>query len=109
MLSCRVLLATIRDQGLFPCPRCLVPKSELQNLGYKKDSRMRVEKIRSYLGDKVSIARHAIYGLGLAIRSTRVEALLRDFSGIPTTVGLYSINDRLVHASLIIIIFRMHL
>src|SRR5487761_1612982 len=31
-LFIRVLLATIRDQGLCPCPRCLVPKSRLDQL-----------------------------------------------------------------------------
>ena len=33
----RILLATIRDKGFCPCPRCLVPKTHLDRLGLKLD------------------------------------------------------------------------
>ncbi|KAJ3573756.1 hypothetical protein NP233_g2220 [Leucocoprinus birnbaumii] len=80
----KVLLATIRDKGLFPCPRCLVHRSELQNLGLRRDHKTRSEKIRAYLGDKIATARRAIYDLGLGIRSSAVELLLRSTSAVPT-------------------------
>ncbi|KAJ3556133.1 hypothetical protein NP233_g12048 [Leucocoprinus birnbaumii] len=81
----KVLLATIRDKGLFPCPRCLVHRSELRSLGLKKDAQTRSEKFRTYVGDKISAARKAIYDLGLSIRSNAVELLLRPISAVPTS------------------------
>uniref|UniRef100_A0AAD5VJF2 C2H2-type domain-containing protein n=1 Tax=Leucocoprinus birnbaumii TaxID=56174 RepID=A0AAD5VJF2_9AGAR len=42
----KALLATIRDKGLFPCPRCLVHRSELHNLGQRRDRKTRMEKLR---------------------------------------------------------------
>ncbi len=95
----RVLLATIRDKGLFPCPRCLVPKTELQNLGLKRDQANREKNHRLYRLDKVDPARRAIYNHGMSIRSSAVEALLRGFSGVPTLVGaseLFVLIDGLV-------------
>jgi hypothetical protein len=37
--------------------------------------------------DKVAAARRTIYDLAKPIRSTVVEDLLKDFSGVPTMVG----------------------
>lgn len=59
-------------------------RSELQNLGLKRDQKTRAEKIRTYLADKIATARRCIYDLGLAIRSTAVEVLLRNISAVPT-------------------------
>jgi hypothetical protein len=79
-----VLLATIRNKGLCPCPRCLVSKSELDRLGLRRDISIRINKFREYAADKVDIARKAIYNLAKAIHSTVVEDLLKSFSGVPT-------------------------
>ena len=35
--SCMVLLATIRNKGLFPCPHCLIPKAKFELLGQVRD------------------------------------------------------------------------
>lgn len=46
----RVLLATIRDFGLCPCPRCLTPKSKLHLMGQARDAAYRLGAgIRYYL------------------------------------------------------------
>jgi hypothetical protein len=47
---------------------------------------VRISRFRSYIADKVEIARKAIYVLGKPIGSTAVEALLKEFSGVPTEV-----------------------
>ncbi|KXN86458.1 hypothetical protein AN958_10073 [Leucoagaricus sp. SymC.cos] len=80
----KVLLATIRDKGLFPCPRCLISKSALHSLGLKDDTNTRTQGFCSYFAEKIANARHAIYNHGYAIRSVVVEAILKPFSLVPT-------------------------
>ncbi|KAJ3571321.1 hypothetical protein NP233_g3834 [Leucocoprinus birnbaumii] len=80
----KVLLATIRDKGLFPCPRCLVHRSELHNMGLRRDKKTRMEKLRVFLFDQVSTARNEMYRLGHTVRSQAVEALLSGVSAVPT-------------------------
>ncbi|KAJ3825180.1 hypothetical protein F5880DRAFT_1611327 [Lentinula raphanica] len=58
----KVLLATIRDKGKCPCPRCLVEKVALDLLN----------------------ARNFIYRSGLPINRTAVDNLLKATSSIPT-------------------------
>jgi len=90
ILLFRVLLATIRDKGLCPCPRCLVPKLKLDCLGLRQDVIVRVTQLRTYLAGKVSSARKAIYNLAKPINGAAVEDLLKAFLGVPTEVS-YSI------------------
>lgn len=81
----RVLLATIRDKGLCPCPRCLVAKSQLDRLGMARDQKTR-QTIREFLFRRVEVARDAIYRLAVSITGTRVDSLLKDVSAVPTMV-----------------------
>ena len=83
----RVLLATIRDKGLCPCPRCLVPKSKLDQTGTKHDSNFRLKNACTYLLDQVRAARDAIYRLGMAIAGAVVDRLLKVTSSVPTVVS----------------------
>jgi hypothetical protein len=102
----RVLLATIRDKGLSPCPRCLVPKSKLDQTGTKRDSNFRLKNVRTYLFDYVQIARNAIYNSAAAIAGTVVNRLLKPTSSVPTLVS----KDIIYGCSLITqILSRMHL
>jgi hypothetical protein len=80
----RVLLATIRDQGVCPCPRCLIPKPNLDRLGSLSDSKNRVDKARKYDRDRVNKARKAIYELGRPIGGVDVQRLLKASSAVPT-------------------------
>jgi hypothetical protein len=82
----RILIATIRDKGLCPCPRCLVRKSEIDKLGQKLDARYRINQARTYLGNTIASARDFIYKLGYGIRSAAVERLLKEQSLVPTPV-----------------------
>jgi hypothetical protein len=91
----RVLLATIRDKGSCPCPRCLIAKSKLDGLGLRRDISIRVTKFREFMADRVEIARKAIYTFARSIRSTVVENLLKDFSGVPTVVSSIKIVQQL--------------
>ena len=83
----RVLLATIRDQGLCPCPRCLVSKSKTDRVGLVADMKTRIEKARKYPADAVNEARKAVYTLGLPIGGAAVERLLKPTSSVPTKVS----------------------
>ena len=83
----RALLATIRDKGLCPCPRCLVPKSKLDQTGTKRDSKFRLQNDRTYLFDRVLIARNAIYNSAAAIAGAAVNRLLKATSSVPTLVS----------------------
>jgi hypothetical protein len=96
------MLATIRDQGLCPCPRCLVPKRKLDQLGVSVDTRNRISKARKYDGDSVREARKSIYEFGMAINSAAVQRELKETSAIPTLVSIWHVilrrllNDDLV-------------
>jgi Plavaka transposase len=87
-LIVRVLLATIRDKGLCPCPRCLVTKSKLDRLGLISDTKLRIVKARKYNMGSVKKARKAIYELGKPIGGVHVQGLLKATSAVPTSVSL---------------------
>ncbi|KAJ3709521.1 hypothetical protein C8R42DRAFT_649336 [Lentinula raphanica] len=78
----KVLLATIRDKGLCPCPRCFIPKSHLNRLGV--DLRFRISQTRTFLINKVNQARRLIYTAGAAIGGKYVQDLLKESSSVPT-------------------------
>ena len=85
--STRVLLATIRDKGLCPCPRCLTPKTKLDLMGRHNDSTLR-KTLRIYMRDLVSMARSFIYEKALPITGVAVEETLKPMSLVPTLVRL---------------------
>ena len=85
-LHIRVLLATIRDNGLFPCHRCLVSKYAIHKLGCLDDIKFRIEKTRTYLAGLVKKARKCIYKDAKAINGTAVDDVLKETSGVPTMV-----------------------
>ncbi len=79
-------MATIRENGLFPCPRCLVPKSLLHTLGCPDDIVERVERTRKFLFNLVKKARKFIYKDAKPINGAAVDDELKGFSGVPTVV-----------------------
>jgi hypothetical protein len=85
----RVLLATIRNLGGCPCPRCLIPKSRVQNLGLSLDMKQRQTLARiddNSRKNKVATSRSIIYDSGYGVRSNYVENILKDQSLVPTPV-----------------------
>ncbi len=87
----RVLIATIRDMGRCPCPRCLVTKDRLGAVGSTSDRQARTDSARHDSEErqqKVSEARMRIYNDGYVVNSDVVENLLKDDSLVPTEVGV---------------------
>ncbi|KAL1939913.1 hypothetical protein VTO73DRAFT_9613 [Trametes versicolor] len=64
----KVLLATVRDMGNCPCPRCLVLKSDIHLVARQAD---------------VNAARALIYNKGKGITSVPVERYLKETSQVP--------------------------
>ncbi|KAK7685095.1 hypothetical protein QCA50_011932 [Cerrena zonata] len=91
----KVLLATIRNLGKCPCPRCTVTKDRIKDIGTANDFARRVnlqrESDTTFLNN-VKRARTAIYERGKGIKSAAVEAILAPRSYVPTTNAF---NDRL--------------
>ncbi len=82
------MLATIWDQGLCPCPRCLVPKRKLDQLGVFADTRNQMSKARKYDEESVCKARRLIYEHGIAINGAAVQRELKATSSVPTSVSI---------------------
>lgn len=85
----RILLATIRNFGLCPCPRCLIPKDKIPDVGKVYDDRRRntTSRIDSAARNfDIDTARKFIYENGEGVKSAAVERVLRDKSLVPTTV-----------------------
>ena len=92
--SSRVLLASIRDKGYRPCPRCLISKQEIKNLGLPKDRQQRVQSPRVdnlQRRNKISSARRIIYEENYRVNSAAVERILKEESLVPTSVGVFSL------------------
>jgi len=87
----RVLLATIRDKGACPCPRCLVTKEKLNEMGLKRDLKVRENK-RQYFSDLVQKAQNLIYNKAAKITRAAVSRLLKPSSSVPTVVSLKSLS-----------------
>ena len=68
--SCKVLLATICDKGLCPCPCCLIPKVKTDLMGQVRDLAQRISHARNILYDVVQTARRSIYQLAIPINGT---------------------------------------
>ena len=87
----RVLIATIRDMGGCPCPRCTIKKECLYALGTTGDTADRILKVRRddvNFRSIVQEARDNIYRKGYALQSEPgVERLLKESSLVPTLVS----------------------
>lgn len=86
----RALIATIKDMGSCPCPRCFMPKASFDLLGVFKDMRDRVTKLRTYSLARVTEAREYIYKWGNTVNGSKVLATLGQGSWVPTVVRLTS-------------------
>jgi hypothetical protein len=84
----RVLIATVRNLGGCPCPRCLIPKERIQNMGRPQDRKQRETLARNNekRRNMVSTARSLIYDRNYAVGSAPVEHILKPQSWVPTSV-----------------------
>lgn len=83
----KILLANIRNLGHYPCPRCLIPKDRVNNMGKQRDIRQRETLARLDDVDhrhRVAVARDLIYKKNYAVDSTAVKRLLGKDSLVPT-------------------------
>lgn len=85
----RVLMATVRDKGGCPCPRCLIKFNEIPNIGTENDRSVRRTRARRddpARREAVEQARNFIYKDGYVVNSAKVEDLLKPSSLVPTMV-----------------------
>ncbi|EJD51863.1 hypothetical protein AURDEDRAFT_181453 [Auricularia subglabra TFB-10046 SS5] len=83
----KMLLATLRDNGDCPCPRCTVKKSEIHNFGTDADDAIRKDNDRRHNASWISnIGRVSNWiRKGLAgIKSVAVENILKPLSHVAT-------------------------
>ncbi|KAG2054886.1 hypothetical protein BDR06DRAFT_982182 [Suillus hirtellus] len=78
----KALIATIKDMGLCPCPRCLTPKGLFNHLGLVRDMKSRINDLRVYAMAKVVKARQFIYELGNTVDGAKVEDALGEGSWV---------------------------
>jgi hypothetical protein len=86
----RVLLASIKNRGRCPCPRCLIPKARMQNMGMAQDRQQRITLKR--VDDhprrfSIANARRLIYELNYAVDSKSLASFLNAESWVPTLVS----------------------
>ncbi|KAF7426603.1 hypothetical protein PC9H_008972 [Pleurotus ostreatus] len=85
----KVLLATIRYLGGCPCPRCLIAKAKIRNLGMKHDmlARERLNRIRidsNSIQNRIETARKHLFAFGALVNGTKVDGQLKKDSLVPT-------------------------
>ncbi|KAK7682685.1 hypothetical protein QCA50_014068 [Cerrena zonata] len=91
----KALLATIRNLGKTPCPRCTMTKERIKELGTAHDIARCVNLARHDnhpLRATIKRARAAIYERGKGVKSTAVEDLLGENSYVPT---INAFSDRI--------------
>lgn len=80
----------IKVNGRCPCPRCLIVKPNIANMGQENDMRFREEGARSY--DSAWIARvdKAMFNMfnGRAVNGDYVDGILTATSETPTKVRI---------------------
>ena len=108
--STRVLLCCIRFLSNWPCPHCLVHKSEIQDLGTKQDIN-RQETKRHADDDRwhmlVETAQDMIYVDGVWPGSDAISKLLASQVAMPTWVST-SVKLHILATWCLIFLCRMH-
>ncbi|KIM21418.1 hypothetical protein M408DRAFT_104783 [Serendipita vermifera MAFF 305830] len=90
----KALLATIRDKGGCPCPRCLVKMENTDKAGTPNDMIERSRRIRK---DSLAVqalvlkARRSIFQDGKGVKSAAVEKVLKSHSLVPTVNAFSSL------------------
>jgi len=83
------MLQTIKSMGLYPCPRCLVLKGDIPQVGSFLDMKNRQKAARVYSIKNVEIARKAIFDSGRSVSYNGPHDLLKIGSWVPTRVGSF--------------------
>jgi hypothetical protein len=86
--------------GNCPCPRCLIPKVKIPELGLKHDLARREKHARTdnvHFRANASKAHRIIHKDGKGVKSKKVEDLLKDSSHVPIKVSVISCYSRELH------------
>ena len=76
----------------FLCPRCLVLKADVPNIGKDFDMNRRKSQPRRYSLENVEIARKAIFDLGRSVNYKGEYDPLKQGSWVPTQVQLFHVS-----------------
>jgi hypothetical protein len=83
-------MLSLKDKGNCPCPRCLITKKDISQLGTLRDRKRRVENGRKDNDDSlknIQTARKHIYKKsGAQFTSNTLERMLKPTSEVPTEV-----------------------
>jgi hypothetical protein len=84
-----VLLACIRNLGVSPCPRCLIKREYIKDLGTQADSQRRAKLRTCDKGYRFDIetVREIIYKKGYVVNSEAVNDIIGPKSYTPTRVS----------------------
>ncbi|KAK6972044.1 GLOBIN domain-containing protein [Favolaschia claudopus] len=95
----KVLLATIKNLGGCPCPRCFIRKDQIADMGSKADMRRRknLRTDNSSWRQTIERVRGWIFGKGYRVNAAAVDKHLRPESWVPTrnafsTLAEYGFN-----------------
>ena len=80
------MLQTIKSMGLHPCPRCLILKGDIPEVGSSLDVKNRQKTARVYSAKNVEIARKAIFDGGRSVGYNGLYDVLKGGSWVPTRV-----------------------
>ncbi|KAH7917271.1 hypothetical protein BV22DRAFT_1026716, partial [Leucogyrophana mollusca] len=83
----KILIATVRNRGICPCPRCLIPMTRVADMGKERDMLQRSLLARVDDGArqaKITTSRRLIYEKNYAVNTPKVEELLKPESLVPT-------------------------
>jgi hypothetical protein len=104
--SIRILIATIRNLGMWPCPRCQIPLNRVHNMGMARDMLQRETMARvddMQRRHAVNAAQRVIYKKNFLVNGALVERMLQDTSLVPTAVHVHlviaenSLNSLIFH------------
>src|SRR5271168_2116328 len=88
----RIIIVGIRNLGLCPCPRCLIPMVRVPNMGMSRDLAQRVSLVRVDDVDRrarVQAARTAIYENNHLVNGAAIKRLLDRDSLVPSIVSVF--------------------
>ncbi|KAG2054238.1 hypothetical protein BDR06DRAFT_982465 [Suillus hirtellus] len=79
----KVLIVTMKDMGLCPCPHCVTPKSMFGFLGLARDMNNCINNLQAYMTANIVKARDFIYTWGNTVDDVKVENMLGEGSQVP--------------------------
>lgn len=100
-----MLIASIRNLGGCPCPRCLIPKDRFQEFATENDISQRTLLSRHDTVErrsKITSARRIIYEGQYNVDTPQVEALLKPESLVPTIVRVTLLQNKVDRADVVV-------